>query len=276
MMYRDPGLRSYGDLDILVPRREFAHAVEAMESAGYTHQVRNWNMVRLHEASELALFDPDEITIDLHWQLVYSGGERKRFRIVPDAMFERARQVTISGMRVRTFDEVDTLLHLALHATRSGGHRLIWMKDLERAIAVDQPDFDELVVRAKQVQCGPPVGLALHRAQTTLGVDVPAGVIDSLVGRPLLAVERVLQATESPSVLDTDRTLPRLLSRSAEHDLVSTGVKIARSILTRTSQAASGRGGRSKWDPENPYSLFYEDGDLSDKDRFLADISRVG
>ena len=35
LLYREGGLRSYGDVDILVPRRRFADAVLTLEAAGF-------------------------------------------------------------------------------------------------------------------------------------------------------------------------------------------------------------------------------------------------
>ena len=106
-----------------------------------------------------------EIPLDLHWHLLYAAHYRSHHAIDLDGLFPRSRSATIAGRDVKTFDAVDTLLHLCLHAARSGGDRLVWMKDIERSIVVDRPDLDELVARARQARCGPEVGLMLARTK---------------------------------------------------------------------------------------------------------------
>ena len=44
---------------------------------------------------------------------------------------------------------------LAFHAARSDGHRLVWLKDIERALAVESRDLDELVRRCRASRCAP-------------------------------------------------------------------------------------------------------------------------
>ena len=92
------------------------------------------------------------VPIDLHWHLHYSREDRRPFALDPDAMVERSRRVVVSGASVPTLDPVDTLLTLAFHAARSDGHRLVWLKDVERAVAVEEPDLDEL---GAAVPCSP-------------------------------------------------------------------------------------------------------------------------
>ena len=75
------------------------------------------------------------------------------------------------------------MFHLALHAAREGCHRLVWLKDIELAVAVGQPDLDELVRRAVAARCAPAVGIALARSKWMLGADVPDEIITALVGR---------------------------------------------------------------------------------------------
>ena len=61
--------------------------------------------------------------IDLHGHVVCARHQRRAYAINPSAMLEGSRMVKVSGHDVPTFDPVDTLLHLGLHAARAGADR---------------------------------------------------------------------------------------------------------------------------------------------------------
>jgi hypothetical protein len=220
-VYHDPGLRTYGDLDLLIAQPAMPTAVGLLEDLGYEHVVLNWPLHQWHMASEFGMHR-GPVNLDVHWHMVYSRWERRYFSIDPAAMLARSRTAVISGQQIPTFDDVDTLLHLCLHASRAGGHRLIWSKDIERTIAVLRPDLDELVDRARDYRCGPPVAIALSRAVRTLGADVPPRVIQVLAGRRLLLAERATSQV-SPTVPFTERdSAARFLARSTRSRLRTT------------------------------------------------------
>ncbi len=220
-VYHDPGLRTYGDVDLLIAQDAMPVAVAILEDLGYGHVIRNWPLHQWLMASEFVM-RRGPVDLDVHWHMVYARWERRYFSIDPPAMLARARPVAISGQPIPTFDAVDTLLHLCLHASRAGGHRLIWSKDIERTIAVLRPDLDELTTRAQDYRCGPPVAIALARAVRTLGADVPHPVIRALAGRRLELAERATSRI-SPTVPFTERDSPaRFLARSARSRLRTT------------------------------------------------------
>ena len=179
LRYPDVGDRTYNDLDMLVDRRDFPHAVSILEDLGYRHATHDWALAEQMLAGELSM-SKQAVPVDLHWHLHYSHHDRRPIAIDPEEMIERSRSIAISGTRTSTFDAVDTLLTLAFHAARSDGHRLIWLKDIEREVAAEQPDFDELIRRCREYRCARPVGLMLHRAHVVLGAEVPDEVIRAL------------------------------------------------------------------------------------------------
>jgi hypothetical protein len=154
------------------------------------------------------------VSVDLHWHLHYSASDRSPFALDPERMIGRRRHVVVSGVTVPTLDPVDTVLTLAFHAARSDGHRVVWMKDIERSIAVEQPDLDELVRRCESYRCGPPVGLLLGRARALLGADVPEDVVNALTGRSLRAVDGIVVRVVDPVQFHERSTLTRGFTRS--------------------------------------------------------------
>jgi Uncharacterised nucleotidyltransferase len=147
----------------------------------------------------------------------------------------------VAGRAATTFDQEDTLLHLALHASRSGAHRLIWFKDIERSLAVDDPDLDELLRRARSFRCGASVGVALARAKSLLGADVPVELLEALLGRPLSYVERMATRASPPIRFDEHDTFARFVARSVRSDLRTSLADLGRRSLRSARRAVPRR-----------------------------------
>jgi hypothetical protein len=166
------------------------------------------------------------VSIDLHWHVHYSDEYRRSFAIEPEAMIERHRVVNVAGTPTPTLDPVDTLLMLAFHAARSNGHRLIWMKDIERSVAIESPDLSELVARARAARCAPPVGLMLQRARLLLDAEVERATIDELIPPSLRCVDRVTNWLSPPVRVQGHATLNELVMRSMRSSASATALQI--------------------------------------------------
>ena len=220
LLYASAGDRTYGDLDLLVDRRDFPKAVQVLEDLGYAHDIHNWALAEQMLAGQVGLATAT-VHVDLHWHLHYSEEDRRPFAFPIEAMIERGRRVAVSGVDTPTLDPIDTLLTLAFHAARSDGHRLMWFKDVERSVVVDRPDFDELVQRARAYRCGGPVGLILNRARYLLDTPIPVDVVLALMPRSLRIVDDLATRVENPLQLHERTTVTRWLTRSVRASVAS-------------------------------------------------------
>jgi Uncharacterised nucleotidyltransferase len=226
--YGAAGLRAYTDVDLVVPARAFADVVEALTSAGCAEENKNWTAMESLRAGEVQLRGWHGTPLDVHWALLFRGELRDQFAVDVDSAIERARAVTVAEMSVATFDDVDTLLHLCLHAAMGGGHRLVWMSDIDRCVAVDRPDWDAVVARTRQWQVTVPVGLMLARARRTLGTPVPVPVTRLLIGTRASHAVATLTDTVWPVRRASDRGSPaRMLARSARATMPATRRELA-------------------------------------------------
>jgi hypothetical protein len=117
---------------------------------------------------------------DLHWHLLVTPATRSRFTMSMEELSERRRTVGIGGVDVDTLEITDGLLYLCLHGSLSGGHQLVWLKDIDQMVASEPPEWDELVRRARRYRLGLVAAVQLERARTVLGAPVPEPVVEAL------------------------------------------------------------------------------------------------
>ena len=166
-----------------------------------------------------------------------------------------------------TLDAVDTLLHLCVHATLSGGDRMIWSKDVERAIAVDAPPWDEVLRRARSWRAGPSVAIALDRARRQLGAPVPDAVLRDLYAS---GIRRTIT-----TAVDRSRPPERSVGEMSAAVLWSQVCRASWGDTFRAARLRASRRSRNVWRGEgsDDVPLFRETGDPSDETGYLRDVS---
>ena len=267
-LYPSPDLRAYDDLDLLVPPASFEAVIDALESAGFTLLDRNWELIRQERRGQLHLRLTNGTLADVHWHLLNREIVRDSFRLPIEDLFDRAREVDIAGRLTRTLDPADTLLHLCLHASLSGGDRLLWLKDIERAVVVDAPSWDDVVERARAWHAGPSVAIVLARTRRTLGTPVPDEVLGALTGRWHLWLGAAIDRTW-PVETSTGRVTPAVLWAQVARagwgaslrTLVGRAERRSRSLV-RERETRAGRA-----------PIFQATGDAGDERAYLRDVS---
>jgi hypothetical protein len=267
--YPTADLRPYHDLDLIVPPADFEATIDAFEGAGLELVDRNWELIRAEGRAQLHVVLPNGTLADIHWSLLNRRSVRESFRISTEELLGRSRTVDIAGRSVRALDAIDTLLHVCVHGTLSGGDRLIWAKDVERVIATEPPDWGEVVARARSWRAGPSVAIALTRARRSLGADVPQGVIRDLFRS---GVRRRIT-----SLVDGLRPPERAVGNVSAAVLWS---QVCRDGWRSTLGAARARASRRSKNlimgtSSEGASIFRSVGDARDERRYLEEVSEV-
>jgi Uncharacterised nucleotidyltransferase len=265
-LYPSPDLRTYEDLDLLIPPGSFQRAVDALRSGGSLLLDRNWALTRADTRGQLHFQLPMGTLADVHWHLLNRENVRDGFAIRTDDLFERSRDVDVGGRSVPTLDAVDTLLHVALHAALSGGDRLIWLKDIERALVVDQPPWDDVIERARAWRSGRSVAITLNRARRSLGAPVPEDVLDTLFASRLWSGLSDRIDHRSPTERSVGRESPAVFWAQLTRD---SGAATARAVLNRASRRlrTMTHGGAS------PGAIFTPSGTEEDERTFLERVA---
>jgi hypothetical protein len=180
LLYRPAVLRTFQDLDLLVPQKDFPRAIVALEREGGALLDRNWRLIGREGRAQLHVALPLETEADVHWHVLNRRTIRSSFTLDMEGPLERARSVEVEGLTVPTFDAVDTLVHLAVHAALGGADRLSWFEDIRRSIQIESPPWDQLVDRASGWGAGASVAVSLRRARRALGAEVPEWALREL------------------------------------------------------------------------------------------------
>jgi putative nucleotidyltransferase-like protein len=265
-----PGLRRYGDLDVVVHRRQFGLALDTLENAGAQLMDVNWGLIRRQMRGELNLRLPGGTILDLHWHVANDQDVRRRFGFDIDEMLLRRRHVRVAGALLPTWDTADTLLHTALHCTTSGAHRLVWVKDVHLTASGDL-DWDAVVQRSEQYRLSVVVGAALNRACRVFG---PLPI-------PPSAQKRLCESAKWLTVTKAvDRTLSPVLQpwkgptgRAAYQCIRDGDGSTARAFVGSLRVAAAERRGKAAPELVNP--LHISDNDASAREEFLRELAAV-
>lgn len=276
-LHRRPDLRSAVDLDVLVPPERLGDATSVLQDGGCRLLEHNWPLARVVRPGQLHLLSPAGTTIDLHWQVIHSQWAREGSAISTEYLLARTRLAQLPGGGVPTLDEVDTVVHLCVHAAQSGGDRLIWLVDIDRALA--RTSVDQVVDRALELQVAPMVEVMLRRARNVLGTPVSGRHLRRLVpGRTWRALSAGSAQLPPVHRARGGGSPARLVARAARSDATTSlreAANRAAAWLVHGPTAAT-VGGRDLWDPHDPESMFFDAGEPDGLAAFVAAVVADG
>jgi hypothetical protein len=270
-VYPRPQLRSYVDLDLLVPPDRFGQVLQRLESAGYHLADRNWPLLQDYRPGELRVRSPRGILLDVHWSVFNDARRRSAFSLDTAGLLARRRRLEPVGLPA--LGPVAQVLHVGLHAALSGGNRLGWLLDLHLCAA--GADWPSLIEAARAAGAGPALALMLERARRCLGTEVPPAALTGLAGGAgRLAVLRALDRGPLLAADPQQPSLARSVARSMRHSVGASLVELTRHAGRWVGTGAPRRYVRPGWrEADNPRSALADVPDPAARQRLLAWIA---
>ncbi len=182
LYYRDVGLRSLGDVDILVRPRNVRQAIALLKRSGWRQMgsaPRNLTETYLGARRAINFTSPEIGKLDLHWHVMMEccrpGGD--------DEFWSGAVPAVISGVETLAMNPTDQLLHVCAHEARWTPVSLPrWIADV--AAILETPDvridWDRLVSHTRRLGLAIPVREALETVLRTVGTPIPDSVLEKL------------------------------------------------------------------------------------------------
>ena len=180
-LYGAPGLRAYGDLDLMVPWFSLRSAVSALCDAGWEPARAGRTYTALgeplpgfaedygHEVHVVRRSGPVEVHLEVHWRI---GDDPLSEGLDHSRLSARTLAIPELGDHVVVPAPVDELLILAVHLLSHGRQaRLIWHVDLALASeSLSQSQWEEAFTDANDLGLGWALHRALDRVAETTGV----------------------------------------------------------------------------------------------------------
>jgi hypothetical protein len=131
LLYGNPAMRQFGDLDIIIRSKDFGRAKDALIELGYAPGLRlsprqERSFSRSGYERSFAL-NSERNLVELQWQIV------PRFCSInfdTDALFSRSRQIDLDGVSLQTMGHEDLLLGLCVHAAKHEWAQLGMLRDI--------------------------------------------------------------------------------------------------------------------------------------------------
>ncbi|MEI6105068.1 MAG: nucleotidyltransferase family protein [Methanothrix sp.] len=176
-VYGDIALRSFIDLDLLIPEREYTRAEELLQFLGYL------NDLKLTPAQNAAYLKSEHhhhfgnnktgTSVELHWRISTS-----LFSLQPDlsVAWNRAGTTTVLGKKVPSFSPEDTLLVLCEHGARHQWSQLSWIYDIAGIVETKKINLPCLIEQVRQIGKERPLLLGLLLAGDLLDTDLSAEI----------------------------------------------------------------------------------------------------
>lgn len=174
-VYGNLALRQFGDLDILVHRRDLPKAGDLLASAGYSSQfdLPSTQELETRRLGQWLFIERDRL-VELHWQLLprYFG-----FPLDLEPLWQRLAPVPLAGREVMTFAPEDLLLILCVHGAKHMWERLAWICDVVMLVGAHKGmDWDRLISWARSLGGERMLLLGLFLADDLLGADLPLAI----------------------------------------------------------------------------------------------------
>jgi hypothetical protein len=181
-VYRDPGLRSYSDLDLLIIPDDFARAKQALTELGYrptSDQSAAIERLWIWAGYERS-FDglAGKNLVELQWALLpYFYGVDVRV----EELAARAGRISIAGCEVACLSPEDCVIVLCLHAAKHLWTRLIWLSDIAEAASLESVNWALVTAQAEALGVVRMLGVSFWLTKNILRSKLPAAA-EEIVG----------------------------------------------------------------------------------------------
>ncbi|MHC3994916.1 nucleotidyltransferase domain-containing protein [Thiomicrolovo sp. ZZH C-3] len=142
LLYGDITLRQFGDLDLLIHRKDIDLLKHHLCMEGYedtllipAEQEQQW----YRYAKDMVLYHPQKhLPLELHWQLLDADYP---IRINLHSIWSEAQPIQINGHTIHTFSNEALLIYLCIHGSKHLWERVGWIKDIDVLIRTQPIDW---------------------------------------------------------------------------------------------------------------------------------------
>lgn len=218
--YADPSLRSFCDVDVLVPADLFDAAVATMEAHGAQRQHAQPRPGFDRRFSKGASFvTPDGLAVDVHRTFVVGPFGHT---IDVDGLLERPRQFSMAGRTLDTLPLEETFVHVCLHtALGDWPPRLVPMRDVAQIAFAGELDVARVHEIARAWRATAPMAWSIGHVWEAFGLPAhplaewACGYVPTRRERRALALYMSTDRSYAKMALASTRVVPGLAGKLA-------------------------------------------------------------
>jgi hypothetical protein len=173
LLYGNPAMRQFGDLDVIVRVRDFARAKAALIDSGYDAALRlspRQQKSFLRSGYECSFgLNSERNLVELQWQIVARFCSMN-FDI--EALFSRSIQINLDGVPLRTLGREDLLLVLCVHAAKHEWAQLGMLRDIA-ALTNFNLDWKWILAEARRLGILKILLVSLQAANELFNISLP-------------------------------------------------------------------------------------------------------
>ncbi len=182
ILYDDPAVRSYGDLDILISIDDVLCASRLLAEQGFIPEIELAEAalaVYMRTEDNIIFYHPEShIIVELHWEL---SGQYLRFPLGLDCFRKNLQVIQIVDWEVNSLSVEDILLYLCIHGSKHVWSRLEWLCCVAELVKSRKDmDWDSIFDRAAEFECRRMVYLGLALSAELLDTKLPGRVWERL------------------------------------------------------------------------------------------------
>jgi hypothetical protein len=173
LLYGDPAMRQFGDLDLLVRAADVPVARSALKELGYEPRMEltvRQEIAYLRSGYEYVFgLNTEPNLLELQWQIL------PRFYAINfdlEALFRRSVEIELDGGRHRILGKEDLMLALCVHAAKHEWAQLSMLRDIA-ALGRFELDWERIVAEAKRLGIERILNISLQLAHELFGHELP-------------------------------------------------------------------------------------------------------
>lgn len=182
LVYGDITLRQYGDLDILIHKKDKDKAMILLKKNAYIPEIKLKKQTKntfLDAVNVLGFHSPKKDTfIEVHWGLL-----SKNYAIHWEErdLWKEREMIQIDRHPLETLSHTNHFLYLCVHGSKHLFERLSWVCDIDRYVQTQNDiNWEEIFTHAKHLGILRILCLSLHLTHTLLNTPLPKEVEDKI------------------------------------------------------------------------------------------------
>ena len=194
--------RPMGDVDLLVQLQHLERAQRTLEAAGYRflpEPEERFSPFDTRFTGEMAFRREEGVgaLIELHWEIVIPEWYRRTTALKVEALWERARPLSLERAASWQLSPEDTLIHLCVHLAAHAFHHPPAYRDIAHLLRAEAAfPWDRFLERAADFRVCTPVYFALSAARKLEDAPVPSETLTKL--KPSSLRRKLVEAIADP------------------------------------------------------------------------------